>query len=1108
MAWLCAAFASLACLAVVATWLHGRQRLARAHKTHRQREHGLLMAMESMDCGLWELEIRTGTCHFEGAFYEVFGLFEQADAQRIDYWINLRHPDDRARLAQYLQRTMAGEIEQYEAAFRVRDKQGQWRQVLARGRVAERDAQGRPLRLTGFDQDVSQHHHAQQALQSSEAKHMAMYQLLPDAAGITRLADGCFLEINPAFLALMGGTREEWLGKTSVAQSTWAVAAQREQFIQALRRDGLVTGLPMQAMRQGQRIECLISARMLQLEGEECLVFVLHDRTDEERTRQELLDLNSVLQQAGRMARLGAWEDEPGKGLVYWSEVCFDIHGLPRDAPLPQDYIARHIAPPWQQALRARFRECIRHQVEWSMEMQIVRADGQLLWVRARGEPVVENGRVRRMRGVLQDIDEAKRAQERLQATEERFSRLFQLADMPIGLSRSSDGTYMMLNPAWETLVGIAREEAIGQSAEALGIIDAPQRAAMLATASPEGVVRAYELTLRARNGELRTVLQSMRQVEFDGEQCWLFNVQDISERKRQERQVREREELLLLTVSAASLGLWDWNLQTGLMVGDERWHAMRGMPTPDGLRPPISWTSGAPAEDIARIHAEVARHAEHPATPFDITWHLPLQDGRVRWVRNLGKIMAFDSSGLPLRMLGVSMDVTQQREQQEQLQRLAHFDALTALPNRVQLAQRLQEDMQMARRAGRQLGVAYLDLDGFKPVNDRLGHTAGDQLLVRVAARLQAVLRPLDCVARLGGDEFVLLLPGLTSHEACEKALHKIMNAICAPYLLDAERVSITTSIGYTLFPEDDADADTLVRHADQAMYQAKQAGRNRFHRFDAALDRRQREQREQTTRLRQALERKEFVLYLQPKVDMRTGTVMGAEALARWQHPERGLLSPGAFLPVLAGSELEISFGQWVFVEALHMIEALCTQGQRLPLSINVAAQHLQQPGFADWVLAQMARHPLVTPSLVELEVTESAALYDVEHVAAELAQLRECGLSVALDDFGTGYSSLTYLRRLPMDTLKIDQSFVHGMMGDPGDLAIVQGVIGLARSFGHRVIAEGVETAEQGQMLLRMGCTLAQGYCVARPMPFEEFLPWMARWTLPAEWQRRTF
>lgn len=261
----------------------------------------------------------------------------------------------------------------------------------------------------------------------------------------------------------------------------------------------------------------------------------------------------------------------------------------------------------------------------------------------------------------------------------------------------------------------------------------------------------------------------------------------------------------------------------------------------------------------------------------------------------------------------------------------------------------------------------------------------------------------------------------------------------------------------------------------------------------------------RAQGRHLRDALADAQFTLYLQPKVDMRSGTVVGAEVLSRWQHPERGLVPPGEFLPLLQGTELEIGFGEWVAEAALTVLEQLQERGLPMPLSINIAAQHLQQPGFAPWMAQCLARHPKVPTHLVEIEITESAALYDLSAVAATLTELRAMGVTVSLDDFGTGYSSLTYLRRLPMDTLKIDQSFVHGMMGDPGDLAIVQGVIGLARSFGYRVIAEGVETVEQGQMLLQLGCTQAQGYCIARPMPLEDFIGWTPGWQPPAGWQR---
>ncbi|MFN7857261.1 MAG: putative bifunctional diguanylate cyclase/phosphodiesterase, partial [Acidovorax sp.] len=272
----------------------------------------------------------------------------------------------------------------------------------------------------------------------------------------------------------------------------------------------------------------------------------------------------------------------------------------------------------------------------------------------------------------------------------------------------------------------------------------------------------------------------------------------------------------------------------------------------------------------------------------------------------------------------------------------------------------------------------------------------------------------------------------------------------------------------------------------------------------FDAAQERAAQQRREQTRHLRDALAGAQFTLYLQPKVEMQTGAVVGAEALSRWIHPERGMVPPGEFLPLLEGTELEIDFGEWVLETALDTLEHLQSQGQVIPLSINISAQHLQRPGFARWVAERLRRRPQLSAKLLEIEITESAALYDLESVADTLTALRAIGVTVSLDDFGTGYSSLTYLRRLPLDTLKIDRSFVHGMMGDPGDLAIVQGVLGLARSFGYRVIAEGVETQDQGHMLLQLGCQHAQGYCIARPMPLENFVQWIDRWEPPASWR----
>ncbi|KRA14081.1 EAL domain-containing protein [Acidovorax sp. Root568] len=1086
-----------------------RAELARneIQQTLGQQEHQLRLALDALGGGRWEWDVVERRFLCDGRFYEAYGI-TNADLQSPDLWQRWyarRHPLDAERNAAKLARAMDGLEESYEAEFRVMDTQGRWRWLMSRGTVARRDAQGRPASLIGMDVDITAHRETEEALQSAEAKYTTFYQTLPDPAGITRITDGRYIDVNPAFCELLGFTREEVLGRTSSELHIWANEHERKRLLDTYQREGKVDRLPLVAQSKGVQVPGLMSARSVLVNGENCFVFVFHDMTEAQRTSDELRALYNQLQQAGRLARLGAWEDERGRGLVYWSDVCFDIHGLSPNQPPPSDYIDRHVAPQYREPLREKFRQSIRSRAEWSMEMEVYHADGHLFWVRARGEPVIENGRVVRVRGVMQDIDEAKRAEQRLRQSEERFSRIFHLMPYPMGLSHRSDGRYVDINPAWVDMLGIPREEAIGRTAVELGIFTAEDRQRLMEQVSQNGHLSDYEVTLNVRSGPRRTVLQSMRATEFDGEPCWLFSVHDITDRKRNEVQVREREALLSLTISAASLGLWDWDLQTGLVTGDRRWRAMRGLPVTGDTSAAVQWTTAIAPDDIDRITIELSRHTAHLGTPFDATWRLNQPNEPVRWVRNLGKIVGFDEQGRPARMLGVAIDVTPQREQEVMLQRLALYDALTGLPNRVLLARKLQECMAQARDTGKQLGVAYLDLDGFKPVNDRLGHGAGDRLLVVVAGRLTRALQPLDTVARLGGDEFVILMPGLGSVSDCERMLERVMESVSAPYTLDTERVVVTASIGYTIFPQDDADADTLLRHADQAMYAAKQAGRNRFHQFDAAQERALQLLRAQGHYLREALAQAQFMLYLQPKVDMRSGTVVGAEVLSRWQHPERGLVPPGEFLPLLEGTDLEIGFGEWVAEAALTVLEQLQDRGMPMPLSINIAAQHLQQPDFADWVAGCLARHPRVPAHLVEIEITESAALYDLSAVADTLNALRAMGVTVALDDFGTGYSSLTYLRRLPMDTLKIDQSFVHGMMGDPGDLAIVQGVIGLARSFGYRVIAEGVETVEQGQMLLQLGCLQAQGYCIARPMPLEDFIGWTPTWQPPAGWQR---
>jgi diguanylate cyclase (GGDEF)-like protein/PAS domain S-box-containing protein len=463
------------------------------------------------------------------------------------------------------------------------------------------------------------------------------------------------------------------------------------------------------------------------------------------------------------------------------------------------------------------------------------------------------------------------------------------------------------------------------------------------------------------------------------------------------------------------------------------------------------------------------------------------------------------DDEGAVTHYIGIFRDISRIKAQEAQLRHLAHHDPLTGLPNRALLADRMAVALAQAGRSGGMLAVCYLDLDGFKTVNDTWGHATGDRLLMEIAGRLSASVRGGDTVARLGGDEFALLLTNLADEEECEAALARLLQAVARPVFLDGTEISVTASIGVTLFPGDGADADTLLRHADQSLYAAKEAGRNRYHLFDPRHDHAARERRAFLERLEAALDQGEFCLYYQPKVDMRAGTVIGAEALIRWRHPERGLLPPGDFLPRMEGSELEIRLGEWVIDQALSQMDAWRAAGLDLPVAVNIAPPHLARIDFAERLKELLARHPGTPDNRLQLEVLESAALEDIERVSRLVEACRKLGVAFALDDFGTGYSSLTYLKRLPVDLIKIDQSFVRDMLDNAEELAIVEGVIGLAEAFHISVIAEGVETVEQGLAVLHLGCSLGQGYGIARPMPARELPGWIAGFQPDPLWRQ---
>ena len=419
------------------------------------------------------------------------------------------------------------------------------------------------------------------------------------------------------------------------------------------------------------------------------------------------------------------------------------------------------------------------------------------------------------------------------------------------------------------------------------------------------------------------------------------------------------------------------------------------------------------------------------------------------------------------------------------QLVHLAHHDVLTDLPNRLLLQDRLGQAIELARRQGRQLAVMFMDLDQFKHINDSLGHAVGDQLLQSVAQRLVACVRQSDTVSRQGGDEFVLLLPCIELAEDAALSAHKILVAIELPHRIGQHDLHISVSIGISIYPDDGQDAETLIKNADSAMYHAKESGRNTFEFFEQEMNARAVQRQSTEASLRRALERQEFVLHYQPKIDLQSGTIVGVEALIRWQHPQRGLLLPEQFVTIAEECGLILPIGRWVLREACHQAQAWLLAGlPPITVAVNTSAFEFRAKDFLENIRATLEDARL-EPHYLELELTESALMRDVESTDSVLRMLAELGVKLAIDDFGTGYSSLSYLRKFPIDALKIDQSFVSQMTNNPDDTAIVSAVISMAKSLRLRVIAEGVETPEQLAFLLARQCDEGQGYHFGRPV-----------------------
>lgn len=686
--------------------------------------------------------------------------------------------------------------------------------------------------------------------------------------------------------------------------------------------------------------------------------------------------------------------------------------------------------------------------------------------------------------------------QAHLQASQDLLDRLSQqLPGVIYQYLVRADGTsaFPYASQGLEDLFGVAPANFQLDAAPVFERVYADDRVALAAStqASLQSMSAwQHEFRIHHSSGKLRWLSGLANPMRLEGgDTLWHGFIQDVTERKLLEARLKlaasvftSAKEGILITDAAGTIV--DVNATFNLITGYSRTEALGKSPRmlSSGRQPPA-------------FYAEMWHSLQTKGHWYGEVWNRRKSGDVYAEMLTISSVR--DESGATQNYVALFSDITPFKTHQQELERIAHYDALTGLPNRILLADRLHQALIQSQRRRHCLAVVFLDLDGFKAINDTHGHAAGDALLIALASHMQSALREGDTLARIGGDEFVAILADLEHAHDCEPILMRLLQSACEPVQRGEVELRVSASMGVTLYPQDGADVDLLMRQADQAMYAAKLAGKNRYHLFDVAQDAAIRQQHNSLERMEQALAQGQFALYYQPKVHLQSGLVVGAEALIRWNHPERGLLDPVQFLPLMENQPLGIRLGEWVIHSALVQCSHWQTLGLRLPVSVNISALQLLQDDFAARLRGLLAQCPDVRPELLELEVLETSAFGDLGRVSAIIAKCQAMGIRFALDDFGTGYSSLAYLKHLPVETLKIDRSFVHDMLDDANDLAIVNGIIGLARAFGREVVAEGVESSAQRDLLVSLGCNVAQGFGIAGPMSAEAIPAWVSQW-----------
>ncbi len=688
--------------------------------------------------------------------------------------------------------------------------------------------------------------------------------------------------------------------------------------------------------------------------------------------------------------------------------------------------------------------------------------------------------------------------------SEEEFRQVTaQVPGMVFRLHLSYTGVlkYLYVSDGVRELYGVEPDAVVADSA-ALRIFrhpdDEPTIGSDLQEAARSTLPMLLQFRIQLADGTVKWVQVSSTCVEQDGLGAVRSGIMiDITGRKQTEIELQETEARWKLALESTGDGVWDWHIQEGAEFYSDRYKEMYGYPADKVWQHADDYVDLVHPDDKAQLLLDQHAHFSGAAPTYSNEHRVRCKDGSWKWILSRGMVITRDPKGEPLRMIGTHTDISARKAAEAQIWRQANFDPLTGLPNRRMLRQRLEHDIQASQTAQQSLAILFIDLDHFKEVNDTLGHDGGDLLLVQAAQRIQACLGPADTVARMGGDEFTVIVcdakpdAGPAPENRLEQRLQAILDSLSQAFELGEEHVFVSASMGVTLYPADATRVEDLFKHADQALYLAKGSGRNRFSFFTPALQQAAQTRARLASDLRSGLAQSQFEVVYQPIVQLASGKIFKAEALLRWNHPLRGVVNPAQFIGIAESSGLIIDIGDWVFRQAADQVRRWRGQLQsEFQISVNKSPVQFHHEGQSPHSWIEHLRSLGLPGSSVAVEITENLLLDASPKVIRHLLDMRDAGVQVALDDFGTGYSSLSYLQKFDIDYIKIDQSFIRNLTPAATDLALCKAIIVMAHALGMTVIAEGIETPEQLDLLKAAGCDYGQGYLLGRPMSPKAF------------------